>query len=179
MNDRHIDIIHSVMNDAEKIGMPIWLESGWAVDARLGRVTRKHDDIDLAFPAQQGDLFKQLLQSYGCSNFEYTDYGFLVNVKDVLLDCEPCFLIEGTYEIEDMPSNSFPIEKEGNLKGLPVRCTSWEAIIWEYFGYQQEVDPAQWPKKDIKNFEFICSLFDDKYILDLRSRFAESHSGMS
>jgi lincosamide nucleotidyltransferase A/C/D/E len=29
------------------IGVPVWLDGGWGVDALLGRITRSHDDLDL------------------------------------------------------------------------------------------------------------------------------------
>ena len=29
------------------VGVPVWLDGGWGVDALLGRITRSHDDLDL------------------------------------------------------------------------------------------------------------------------------------
>lgn len=39
---------------AEGLGVRIWLDGGWAVDARLGRQTRRHADLDIV--VEQRDL---------------------------------------------------------------------------------------------------------------------------
>src|SRR5687767_7729424 len=90
VNTTHISLIHEILAAAEEQGLPLWLESGWAIDARLGKITREHDDIDLAIPIDRYDQFMSTLQTFGSGKVEKTDYGFLVHVRNILLDCEPC-----------------------------------------------------------------------------------------
>lgn len=152
MNSLQIQLIRTILDEAERLGLPLWLESGWAIDARLGRVTREHEDIDLAFPSDRQAQFMDLLQSLGAVNIEETDYGFLIYVNDILLDCEPCHLQGESYELEDTPAGSCPWEKQGNIDDVAVRCTSWEAILWEYFYYLEEVPQTEWRNKDFTSY---------------------------
>jgi lincosamide nucleotidyltransferase A/C/D/E len=38
----------AIYNDLMSIGVPIWIDGGWAVDALLGEQTRPHADLDIA-----------------------------------------------------------------------------------------------------------------------------------
>lgn len=164
MNATHIPFIHKLFATAEEQSIPLWLESGWAIDARLHRITREHDDIDLAFPIEGQDQFMALLQTFGSGQIEKTDYGFLIYVHDVLLDCEPCIQHGNHYELEDFPVNSCPWEKQGTIKGIPVRCTSWEAILWEYFGYLDEVPQKLWRPKDFESYAIVRQSLGDAQV---------------
>lgn len=156
MNSAHIKLIHELFALAEARGLPLWLESGWAVDARLNKVTRTHEDIDLAVPAERAGEFRALLaESFGVNGFEQTGYGFLASAGGVLLDCEPCTLVEGRYELDGAPRGSCPDAKQGVIHGVPVRCTSWEAILWEYFHYLEEVPYLAWPAKDRESYRLV------------------------
>ena len=148
MSTAQIPMIHEILGMADAQGMPIWLESGWAIDARLVRITREHDDIDLAVPQERFADFRQWLKSLGCGPFEDTEYGVLVRVGGTLLDCEPCVQFHGVSELDGVPLGSRPREKQGLLSRVEVRCTSWEAILWEYFYYLEEVPRAAWRAKD-------------------------------
>ena len=45
MNKAHIALIHDLFAETEEKNLPLWLESGWAIDAKLQEITREHDDI--------------------------------------------------------------------------------------------------------------------------------------
>ena len=42
-----------------------WLMGGWAVDAHLGRITRRHSDIDLAVSLADRDALTEALRMHG------------------------------------------------------------------------------------------------------------------
>jgi aminoglycoside 2''-adenylyltransferase len=44
------------------------------------------------------------------------------------------------------------LEKQGFIEGVAVRYTSWEAILWEYFYYLQELPYADRPLKDKQSY---------------------------
>ena len=155
MNAQHLPLIHQLLTDTEQINLPIWLGGGWAVDARLGHITREHEEIDLAVPAERMDEFIVLLQTYGAGAIEQTDYGFLVTVAGVLLDCEPCERGPDAYEIDGVPAGACPLAKEGVIDGVDVLCISWHAILWDYFYYLQEVPYADWPAKDKASYAVV------------------------
>lgn len=171
MNSLQIQLIRTILDEAERLGLPLWLESGWAIDARLGRVTREHEDIDLAFPADRRDQFMGLLQGLGAGNIEETDYGFLIYVNNILLDCEPCIGQGQSYELEDTPAGSCPWEKQGHLDGVAVRCTSWEAILWEYFYYLEEVPQAEWRAKDFESYALVQQALGESKVAELHQVF--------
>ena len=178
MNTLHIPLIHELFAKAEEKNLPLWLESGWAIDARLHKITREHDDIDLAFPAERQDQLMAILEDFGSGRVEETDYGFLVYVRNVLLDCEPCIQHGKNYELEGVPVNSCPYEKQGIINGTAVRCTSWEAILWEYFGYIDEVDQTSWRAKDFESYSIVCQSLGEAKVEKLRFAFEFAKNNM-
>jgi 2''-aminoglycoside nucleotidyltransferase len=167
-----VRLIHDLVRAADAIDLPLWLESGWAVDARLGRVTREHGDIDLAIPAERMADFHGLLRHRSAGPVENTDYGFLVRVDGVLLDCKPCVLVNGSYELEGGFRGSCPPGKEGIIEGVRVRCTSWSAILQEYFHYLQEVTYADWPAKDKESYRAVRAAVGDSRAEALHAEFS-------
>jgi aminoglycoside 2''-adenylyltransferase len=150
-NQNDVSVMFEVLARAEGIDLPLWLESGWAIDARLGEITRQHSDIDLAFPAERQAEFITILQTLGCGSIEFNDYGFLTKLQGVILDCEPCELRGNTYEFDGL-AGSCPPEKQGRILGREVRCLSWAAIYWDYLYYLEEVPRQQWRAYDHSSF---------------------------
>src|SRR3989338_6488885 len=50
---------------AENLGIKIWIDGGWAVDALLGEQTRTHKDLDIATEHKNLSKFKDYLESEG------------------------------------------------------------------------------------------------------------------
>jgi aminoglycoside 2''-adenylyltransferase len=168
---RDVSVMFTVLAAAEKQDLPLWLESGWAIDARLGNITRHHSDIDFAFPAERQAEFVTLLQTLGCDPIEFNDYGFLTTLQGVLLDCEPCDLRGGVYELDGL-AGSCPREKQGRILAKEVRCLSWEAIYWDYLYYLEEVPKAQWRDYDHSSFMTVYNHLDITTRHELEARFA-------
>ena len=49
----------------ERLGVRIWIDGGWAVDALLGRQTRHHADIDIVIQQKDVDAVVHMLQIRG------------------------------------------------------------------------------------------------------------------
>lgn len=171
MNTLHIDLIRRILHAADLQRMPLWIGGGWAIDARLGRITRPHDDIDLTFPGERREAFETLITALGGRVLEETGYGFLAELEGVLLDCEPAHWNGHAYEIEDTPPGSCPDAAEGRLDGLVLRCNSWEAILWDYFYYTNEVPWTEWPDKHVRSYELACAAFGTVNVEVLRAAF--------
>ncbi|HEY9663847.1 MAG TPA: hypothetical protein V6C65_35815 [Allocoleopsis sp.] len=43
-------------------------------------------------------------------------------------------------------------EPTGSLEGRMLRCTSWAAILWDYFYYIEEIFQNEWRPKDFSSF---------------------------
>jgi 2''-aminoglycoside nucleotidyltransferase len=147
--------IRALFDEAERRGILLWLESGWAIDARLGKITRAHEDIDIAFAQNQEGAYRELIRTLGFNEVEEMDYGFLAWREAVLLDSEPCVEINGSYGFEGFPVGSCPVEKQGVIEGNAIRCLSWEAIYFEFLGYMDEVPQQQWRDKDLQSLQLI------------------------
>lgn len=171
LNRKHLQLMEQLSAAAERAGLPLWLGGGWGVDARLGRITRGHGDIDLVVPAERREEFLTMLEPWNPGPVEEMDYGYLVTVEGVLLDCEPAFCQDGNYELEGVPSGSCPWEAQGQLEGRPVRCTSWEAVLWDYFHYLAEVSYGDWPDKDRDSFRLVCGVVGEDNVSELQEQF--------
>lgn len=170
--DQQALIIQQLFTEAEHKGIPLWLESGWAIDARLGRITRMHEDIDIAYPKDQEAAYLDLLQHLGFDRHETMDYGFLRWHGDILIDSEPCHLINGQYNFTAFPARSCPVEKEGVICGYSIRCLSWEALYFEFLGYIQEVPMAQWREKDFYSLQIIEAHLSEERRQSLKQLYA-------
>ncbi|MBV6597940.1 aminoglycoside nucleotidyltransferase ANT(2'')-Ia, partial [Acinetobacter baumannii] len=60
--------------------------------------------------------------------------------------------------------------------GRPVRCNSWEAIIWDYFYYADEVPPVDWPTKHIEAYRFACTSPGAEKVEVLRAAFRSRYA---
>lgn len=158
----HLAAIQELFTAAEARGIPLWLENGWAIDARLGRITRPHGDIDVAYPKEREAEYQCLLDELGYGKHEFADYGFLSWRGDVCLDSEPCHRLEGRYSFEGFPPGSCPDGKEGVVGGYAVRCVSWEALYFETLGYIQEIPREQWRPKDFDSLRLITTSMDEQ-----------------
>jgi aminoglycoside 2''-adenylyltransferase len=176
-NGEQIRVLSAVLDATDRISLPVWLESGWAIDARLGRVTREHDDIDLAVPAERMHEFQALLDTLGAGPREAVDYGFLTRLDGVLLDCEPCHAAGDGYELDGAPPGSCPAVPEGTIAGRAVLCTSWPAIAWEYFHFLDEVPFEEWPAKDVASYALVRNIMGEREVQVLLTRFRDSWHG--
>jgi aminoglycoside 2''-adenylyltransferase len=176
MNTQHITLIHRLFAAAETINLPLWLQGGWAIDGKLDRITREHQDVDVAFPADRRAEFISLLQSLGGSAIEETDYGFLITLDGILVDCEPCLRSGENYELEGLPGGTCPWEKQGIIAGKYIRCVSWEAILWDYFYYLEEVPQSSWRSQDFESYTLVRASFGDAASNRLHQQFKEQYA---
>ncbi|OKH31477.1 aminoglycoside nucleotidyltransferase [[Phormidium ambiguum] IAM M-71] len=176
MYNFQIELIHQLFSEADKIDLPLWLQGGWAIDAKLNRITRKHEDIDIAYPGDCTTDFLALLHFLGGTITEQTNYGFLAQIQGVLLDCEPCIQVGEGYELEGLPPGTCPLEPTGSLGGKLLRCTSWEAILWDYFYYIEEVPQSQWRKKDFLSFALAKESFGETATQHLHEQFKRQYT---
>jgi hypothetical protein len=58
-------LIAEIVDVAHRLGVPVWLRGGWAMDFYLGRVTREHRDIDWFVGVAQADGLVAALEARG------------------------------------------------------------------------------------------------------------------
>lgn len=76
--DKQLDILREISDLFEEIGEPFWLRGGWAIDFRVGRVLREHDDLDLVAMLSAEQAITGRLKTAGFDslfiNEKQTDY---------------------------------------------------------------------------------------------------------
>lgn len=145
----------------ERIGVQIWIDGGWGVDALLGEQTRPHKDLDIAI--QQKDLpqLRALLGSRGYKDIkteEARPHNFVlgdgegreIDIHVIVLDDVGNGIYGPTEEGKMYPAAS--LTGTGAIQGRQVRCISPEWVVKFHSGYELK-------EKDLKDVSAICEKF--------------------
>lgn len=144
-------------NLAEKHGLDICIDGGWAVDAVLGQQTRAHGDLDIALPASRVPDLRRLMSERGYSELPRPDsweHNF------VLQDSHGRTLDVHSYELNPDGSNAggVPYTAEqlcgsGLVLGVAVRCVPPAWLVIFHTGYQLR-------DNDYHDVQRLCSRFN-------------------
>ncbi len=86
---------------------------------------------------------------------------------------DKCVRTENDYTFEDYPPGCCPLEPNGLVEGVAVRCTTWDALYLEMLYNQRDIAPEEWRIKDVKGFEIIAAQLSDERKSELRAYDAE------
>jgi len=130
----------------EWVGVEVWLDGGWGVDALLGEETREHEDLDLVIALDDGSRAEETLSALGFSPTEderptrfvlgHGD-GRRIDFHTVVFDAEG----GGVQRLQDGRSYRYPPEGfagEGLIGGRAVRCLTPEVQLECHLGYAPE-----------------------------------------
>ena len=121
----------------EEVGIEVWLDGGWAVDALLGVQTRPHKDVDIIVRVSDLPALIDLLGNRGFhiqpdgtqSNFVLADdYRHEVDVHAIDFDEDG----NGVYRMADGSNWIFTprgLSGRGMIEGLEVKCLSAETQV--------------------------------------------------
>lgn len=120
----------------EGLGIKIWIDGGWAVDALLGKQTRTHEDLDIAVEHKNVTNLRIYLESQGYKETRRNedkmwdlvmgdDKGHEVEVHAFSFDNEGGVVKE---EYWDGYSNN-SLTGSGIINGCMVRCVSPEQLL--------------------------------------------------
>jgi lincosamide nucleotidyltransferase A/C/D/E len=130
----------------EVLGIKIWIDGGWGVDALLRKQTRAHADLDIV--VQEKDLASVIafLESRGFRELPRDDsrpWNFVMgNGKDKEIDLHVIVFDEegnGLYGPPACREGMYPsdaLQGRGTVAGMPVRCISAEFQIRSHTGYE-------------------------------------------
>ena len=147
--------------ELDNLGIEIWVDGGWGVDALLGEQTRPHTDLDIVI--QQKDLRKvlELLRKRGYQNVERDDtspWNFVlgddrgreIDFHVIVFDNKGNGIYGPAENRAMYPAGS--LLGTGNINGHSVRCISPEYMVKFHTGYK----PSE---SDFKDISALCKKF--------------------
>ena len=145
----------------EEIGVKIWIDGGWGVDALLETETRPHCDLDIAIQQKDVAKFRQFLEARGYKEIKLeiakphnfvmgNDKGHEIDAHMIVLD-EKGNGIYGPRENGEMyPADS--LTGKGSIHKYPVMCISPEWMVKFHTGYKLR-------ESDFKDVFALCRKF--------------------
>jgi lincosamide nucleotidyltransferase A/C/D/E len=152
------DDVIDLLKKAEDIGVNLWIDGGWGVDALVGYQTRPHNDIDIFIQKKDTDIFTKMLNS---NAYRETKMEFTTDVHKAF--CDSCkriidlhifeFTKDGNLRYENEIYPSKVLDGKGKIGRITVHCLTAEAQILYHQGYEHK-------EKDIQDVLLICKTFD-------------------
>jgi lincosamide nucleotidyltransferase A/C/D/E len=137
----------------EAIGVELWIDGGWGVDALLGEQTRTHGDLDIVVQEKDLPPVIAFLESHGFMDLPQEDsrpWNFVMgNRNGKEIDFHVIALDEGGNGIYGPPESGegmYPaaaLQGRGTVGDLPVRCISPEFQISSRTGYKLAATDVQ------------------------------------
>jgi lincosamide nucleotidyltransferase A/C/D/E len=145
----------------EKLGVEIWIDGGWGVDALLGEQTRPHKDLDIAIQQKDVPMLRQFLETRGYRDIKLEDakaWNFVlgdensreIDVHVIVIDGKGNGLYGPAEKGEMYPAAS--LTGKGEIEGYAVRCISPEWMVKFHSGYQLK-------EKDFRDVSALCRKF--------------------
>ena len=143
------------------LGIEVWIDGGWGVDALLEKQTRPHSDLDIVVQEKDVASLRRLLESDGYKDVSRDDtsawnfvlgdlQGREVDVHVIVFDAKG----NGLYGPRDKGA-MYPIGSllgAGTIDGKPVRCIAPEWMINFHSGYALK-------QKDVQDVAALCEKF--------------------
>lgn len=165
--DAQLRVIRAVVNALGAAGISAWLFGGWGLDARIGRITREHGDIEFWLERTDAGRSKALLAEAGATvlatqppveSCEFTWDG--VDFSTAYFDRPPdgsSIQLLGRWSDWLFPPNSFG-DEPGTLDGTPVLAMSVAGMIAMKEQFPNLRNGRPWRQKDIDDLEILRGL---------------------
>lgn len=158
---------------AREHGLNVCIDGGWAVDAALGHQSRPHGDLDIALPASEVPLLRNLLGDRGFVEVLRPDswqHNFVLqDAAGNLIDVHSYILQPDGSNKGGVPYIADHLCGEGVILGTRVRCVPPKWLVEFHTGYT--VDQTDW--HDVR---LLCARFGIKVPEDYR-RFSDGVFG--
>ena len=144
-----------------QLGVDLWIDGGWGVDALLGEQTRPHKDLDIAIQQKDVPVLRLLLQARGYADIKLEDarpWNFVlgdengreIDVHVIVLDGQGNGIYGPPEKGEKYPASS--LTGTGNIGGQAVLCISPEWMVKFHSGYDLK-------DKDFRDVSALCKKF--------------------
>jgi Aminoglycoside-2''-adenylyltransferase len=170
MNERaaaQLHVIKAVVNALETAGISAWLFGGWGLDARIGRITREHGDVEFWVERMDAGRSKAVLVRAGARVLETQppeeacEFTWdRVDFSTAYFDRQPDGSFsqpEGRWSDWLFPPGSFGNEP-GTLDGVPVPAMSVAGMLAMKEQYPRLRNGRPWRQKDIDDIKVLRGL---------------------
>ena len=145
----------------ERLGVNIWIDGGWCVDALLGEQSRPHKDLDIAIQQNEVSKLRDELLERGYRDIKVEiarDWNFVlgdehgreIDVHVIVLNSQGDGIYGPPENGEKYPSSS--LTGSGLIEGRTVRCISPEWMVKFHSGYELQ-------EKDFQDVWALCKKF--------------------
>ena len=150
-----------IYRDAIAVGIELWIDGGWGVDALLGEQTRPHKDLDIVIQHKDVPALWQFLETRGYRktkqeiarpwNFVLGDASVKeIDVHVIVMDGQGNGIYGPPEKGEMYPAAS--LTGMGTIEGHTVRCISAEWAVKFHAGYELQ-------DKDFQDVSALCRRF--------------------
>ena len=147
-----INKVHWFLDLFDELGITVWVDGGWGVDALLGECTRKHQDLDIMISWEDSAILTAALYQHGFVDIhtdDRKDRNFVMGHQlhgridfHVIELTEGGGAIYGPGEIDWVITES-ELSAVGLIGGRAVRCLSVDYQVRSHVGYTlQDTDFA-------------------------------------
>ena len=147
--------------ELQRLGVQIWIDGGWGVDALLQKQTRPHNDLDIAIQLKDVATLRKLLKSRNYREIKLEiarPHNFVlgdaraheIDVHVIVMDDDGNGIYGPPEKGEMYPAAA--LTGQGTINGQPVRCISPEWTIKFHSGYELK-------EKDFKDVAALCEKF--------------------
>ena len=161
-----LHVIHLVVNTLRAAGCSAWLFGGWGLDARIGRITRDHGDIEFWVDRADGERSRALLAEAGATVLatqppeEACDFTWDgADFSTAYVDRQPdgTFTVLGRWTDWVFPAGSFG-DEPGVLDGTEVPAMSVAGLLAMKEQYPALRNGGPWRPKDKTDVEVLRAL---------------------
>ena len=147
-----VDKIHWFLKLFDELGIEVWIDGGWGVDALLGECTREHQDLDIIISWEDSAILTEALFARGFVDIhtdDRKDRNFVMGHQShgwidfhVIELTKDGGAIYGPGEIDWVVAES-ELNTVGYIGGREVRCLSVDYQVRSHSGYTlQDTDFA-------------------------------------
>lgn len=155
------DYVVNLYTKLEALGIKIWIDGGWGVDAVLGEQTRPHGDLDIVVQEKDLPKLREYLEAQEYENVERDDTsvwnfvlcddsGHEIDFHVINFDNDG----NGIYGAKERgvmyPAYSF--NGTGYVNGVAIRCLTAEYQVGSHTGYELK-------ETDYKDVTALCEKF--------------------
>ncbi len=144
----------------EELGIKIWVDGGWSVDASLGKQTRSHSDLDIAIQHKDLNQFRQYMEEQGYIELERDEdkkWNFVLGDNEGHeVDVHAFSFDDNGNVIESTEYPNGSLNGVGNIAGQVVRCIDPKHMV----DFHTRHEPKQ---KDFDDVTALCEKFSIPY----------------